>query len=123
MHDIAEFLRTHDPFSGLDQEALERLVEPGEVEVFEAGATLFKQGERSQGRVLVVRRGAIELVDGGRVLDVLGEGELFGHPSMLSGLPFEFEARAQEDSRCYSIAASDVIPLLARRSSLSYLTR
>ena len=123
MHETAEFLRTHDPFSGLDEEALERLVERVEVEVFEAGATIFKQGERSQDRVLVVRRGAIELVDGSRVLDVLGEGELFGHPSMLSGLPFGFEARAQEDSRCYSMAASDVIPLLARRSSLSYLTR
>ena len=123
MHDIAEFLRTHDPFSGLDEEALERLVEGVEVEDFEAGATIFKQGERSQGRVLVVRRGAIELVDGSRVLDVLGEGELFGHPSMLSGLPFGFEARAHEDSHCYSMAASDVIPLLARRSSLSYLTR
>ncbi len=123
MHDTAEFLRTVDPFSGLDEEALERLAERVEVEVFEAGATIFKQGERSQGRVLVVRRGAIELVDGSRVLDVLGEGELFGHPSMLSGLPFGFEARAQEDSRCYSMAASDVIPLLARRSSLSYLTR
>src|ERR687898_555239 len=123
MQDIAEFLRSHDPFSGLDEESLERLVEGVEVEVFEAGTTIFKQGERSQGRVLVVRRGAIELVDGSRVLDVLGEGELFGHPSMLSGLPFGFEARAQEDSRCYSMAASDVIPLLARRSSLSYLTR
>jgi CBS domain-containing protein len=123
MHEIAEFLRTHDPFSGLDEEALERLVERVEEEVFEAGATIFKQGERSQGRVLVVRRGAVELVDGSRVLDVLGEGGLFGHPSMLSGLPFGFEARAQEDSRCYSMAASDVIPMLARRSSLSYLTR
>jgi CBS domain-containing protein len=123
LHDIAEFLRTHDPFSGLDGEALERLMERVEVEDFAAGATIFKQGERSQGRVLVVRRGAIELVDGSRVLDVLGEGELFGHPSMLSGLPFGFEARAQQDSRCYSMPASDVIPLLARRSSLSYLTR
>jgi CBS domain-containing protein len=123
MHDIAEFLRTHDPFSGLDDEALERLVERVQVEECEAGTTIFKQGERSQGRVLVVRRGTIELVDGSRVLDVLGEGDLFGHPSMLSGLPFGFEARAQEDSCCYSMAASDVIPLLARRSSLSYLTR
>jgi CBS domain-containing protein len=123
MNDIAEFLRTHDPFSGLDEDALERLVERVDVELFDAGATIFKQGEKSQGRVLMVRRGAIELVDGGRVLDVLGEGELFGHPSLLSGLPFDFEARAQEDSCCYSLAASDVIPLLARRSSLSYLTR
>ena len=123
MHDIAEFLRTHDPFSGLEDEPLDRLVEQVQVEDFEAGATIFKQGESSQGRVLVVRRGAIELVDGSRVLDVLGEGELFGHPSMLSGMPFGLEARAQEESCCYSMAASDVIPLLARRSSLSYLTR
>src|SRR3954452_21436843 len=123
MHDIAEFLRTHDPVSGLDEEGVERLVERVKVEDFEAGATIFKQGERSQGRVLVVRRGSIEMVDGGRVLDELGEGELFGHPSMLSGLPFGFEARAQGDRCCYSMAASDVIPLLARRSSLSYLTR
>ena len=122
MHETAEFLRTHEPFSGLDEEALERLAERVEEEAFEAGATIFKQGERSQDRVLVVRRGAIELVDGSRVLDVLGEGELIGHPSMLSGLPSGFEARAQEDSRCYSMPASDVIPLLARRSSPSDLT-
>src|SRR5262245_25803756 len=112
MHEIAEFLRTHDPFSGLDDETLERVAEGAQVEDFEAGATIFKQGERSHDRVLVVGRGTIELVDGNRVLDVLGEGKLFGHPSMLSGQPFEFEARAQEDSRCYSIAGSDVIPLL-----------
>jgi CBS domain-containing protein len=124
MQDIAEFLRTHDLFSGLDEEAWSGLSSGGRWRT-RGGATIFKQGERSQGRVLVVRRGAVELVDGDgdRVLDVLGEGELLGHPSMLSGLPFGFEARAQEDSRCYSMTASDVIPLLARRSSLSYLTR
>ena len=55
MPDTAEFLRTHDPFSGLDEEAL------------------------------------------------------------LSGLPSGFEERAQEDGLCYSIEASDVIPLLAPR--------
>ena len=123
LQDIVEFLSTHDPFSGLDEEGLKRLVEGVEVEDFEVGATIFKQGQRSEGRVLLVRRGAIALVDGSQVLDVLGEGELFGHPSMLSGQPFGFEARAHEDSRCYSMASSDVIPLLARRSSLSYLTR
>ena len=123
MQDIAEFLRTHDPFSGLDDETLERLAERVEEEVFEEGATIFEQGERSQDRVLVVRRGTIELVDGSRVLDVLGEGELIGHTAMLSGLPPGFEARAQEVSLCYSMAASDVNPLLARRSGLSHPTK
>src|SRR5262245_62090026 len=123
MPDIAEFLRAHDPFSGLDESALERLAEGAEVEEFEAGATIFKQGERPQDRVLMVRRGTVELVDGTRVLDVLGEGGLIGHPSMVSGLPPGFAARAEEDGACYSMPASDVIPLLARGSGLSYPKR
>jgi CBS domain-containing protein len=123
MHDIAEFLRRFDPFNGLDEQALERLAERAEVEFFPAGETIFPQGERHQRRIRVVRRGAIELVDRGRVIDVVGEGELFGHPSALSGLPTGFAARAREDSLCYSLAAADVIPLLSRPESLGFLAR
>ena len=50
MHDIAKFLRTHDPFSALDEEALERLVERVEVEDFEAGATILKQASGLRAR-------------------------------------------------------------------------
>jgi CBS domain-containing protein len=123
MHDIAEFLKGHDPFTGLDEEALERLAERTEVEFFAAGTTIFKQGEQPQSVVRVVRRGSVELVDGGRVLDLLGEGELFGHPSMLSGLPTGFEARAHEDSLVYAFPAAEVKPLLARPSSLGFVTK
>jgi CBS domain-containing protein len=123
MHDVAEFLKEHDPFSGLDREALEGLSERAEVEFFTAGTTIFKQGERSRIDVRIVRRGAVALVDHGRVLDVLGEGELFGHPSMLSGTPPGFEARAHEDSLCYVLAADDAIPLLTRPTGLRYFAR
>jgi CBS domain-containing protein len=123
MHDIAEFLRGIDPFSGLDEEALEGLAERVEVEFFVAGTTIFEQGERPQTKVRVVRRGAVELVDRGRVVDLLGEGELFGHPSMLSGQLTGFEVRTHEDSLCYALAAEDVLPLLAQPASLPYLAR
>jgi CBS domain-containing protein len=123
MHDVAEFLREHDPFTGLDRETLERLSERAEVEFFTAGTTIFKQGERSRIDVRVVRRGAVALVDHGRVLDLLGEGELFGHPSMLSGTPPGLEARAHEDSLCYVLAQGDVLPLLTRPEGLRYFAR
>ena len=123
MYDIAEFLRRYDPFDGLDEEQLERLAERVEIEYFAAGTTIFPQGTRPQTKVRVVRRGAVALVDRGRVVDVLGEGELFGHPSMLSGQPTGFEARAHEDALCYALSAKDVVPLLARPSSLRYLTQ
>ncbi len=123
MHDVAEFLKEHDPFSGLDAPTLERLAENVEVEFFGAGTTIFKQGEDSLDKVRVIRRGAVELVDHGRVLDLLGEGELLGHPTMVSGTPTGLEARAHEDSLCYALGAEDVLPLLTRPAGLRYLVR
>jgi CBS domain-containing protein len=123
MHDIAEFLAGRDPFSGLDEAELERLASRTEVEFFPAGAQILPQGERGQGRIRVIRRGAVELVDRGRPVDLLGEGEMFGHPSVLSGEPTRYEVRAREDTLCYSLAADDVIPLLGRPSSLRFLAR
>src|SRR5215208_2582353 len=123
MHDIAEFLGGRDPFSGLGEEDLETLAARTEVEFFPAGTTIVPQGALSQGRIRVIRRGSVELVDHGRPVDLLGEGEMFGHPSVLSGLPAKLEARAKEDTLGYSLAAEDVIPLLGRPSSLRYLTR
>jgi len=123
VHDVAEFLKEQDPFSGLDRATLERLADRVEVEYFTAGTTIFEQGERSRIDVRIVRRGAVALVDHGRVLDLLGEGELFGHPTMLSGTPPGLEARAQEDSLCYVLAAEDVLPLLTRPAGLRYFAR
>jgi CBS domain-containing protein len=57
------------------------------------------------------------------VLDLLGPGELFGHASMLSGLPTGFEARAGEDTLCYRIPAQVVRPLLARPDVLRFVAR
>ncbi len=123
MHDIAEFLGGHDPFSGLDEGSLERLASRTEVEFFPAGQTILAQGERPQSRIRVIRRGAVELIDQGRPVDQLGEGEMFGHPSVLSGEPTRYEARAHEDSLIYSLASEDVVPLLGRPASLRYVAR
>jgi CBS domain-containing protein len=123
MHDIAEFLAGRDPFSGLDEAELERLASRTEIEFFPAAATIFPQGERPQGRIRVIRRGAVELLDRGTPVDLLGEGDMFGHPSVLSSQPTRYGARAREDSLIYSLAAEDVIPLLSRPSSLRFLAR
>jgi CBS domain-containing protein len=123
MHDIAEFLGGRDPFRGLDEAELERLASSTEVEFFPAGTTIVPQGELPQDRIRVIRRGSVELFDRGRPVDLLGEGEMFGHPSVLSGLPTRYEARAQEDSLTYSLPAEEVIPLLGRPSSLRFLAR
>src|SRR5438309_11891761 len=100
MHDIVEFLRRHPPFDDLSEDELEELARSVDVEYFTSGTTIFRKGAAPVQHVRVVRRGTVELADAGRVLEVLGEGELFGHPSMLSGEPTGFEARAGEDALC-----------------------
>jgi CBS domain-containing protein len=123
LHDIAEFLQRHPPFSGVDPEGLEELAAAVEVEYFTAKTVIFRQAEGPMDHVWVVRRGAVELADRGHVLDLLGEGEMFGHPSMLSGLPTGLEARAREDALCYRLPATAILTYLARPAGLRYVAR
>jgi CBS domain-containing protein len=123
VHDIAEFLKGHEPFDGLDERALEEISTHTEVEFFPGGTTIFDQGVSAREHVWIVRRGSVELIDGTQVLDGLGEGELFGHPSMLTGQPTEFAARAAEDTLCYRIRAEDILTLLVRPAGMRYVAR
>ncbi len=121
--DVAEFLLAHPPFDALGADKLRRVAEAIEVESHPAGATIIRQGSEPVDHLRVVRRGAIELVYDGRVLDLLGEGELFGHASMLSGLPTGFQARAAQDTTCYRIEADLARGLLADREGLRFVAR
>jgi CBS domain-containing protein len=121
--DVAEFLRGHELFHGLDSSELEEIAQRLEVQRYRAGEIIVSPDEQSAGAVRLVWRGAVDLLDLGRALDRLGEGELFGHPSMLSGLPPGFEVRAAEDTVCLSLEAADALRLLGRPSGLRYFAR
>lgn len=121
--EVTEFLRELPPFGALDAAALERVAAATEEEFHRADATIFLPGVQAVEHLRVVRTGAVELVFEGRVLDLLGEGELFGHASMLSGLPPGFEARAAEDTLCYRIPARVAQEPLSRPAGLRFVAR
>ena len=123
MEDIAGFLAAHPPFDAVDADELARVAATTETENFPAGKTIFSQGTGPVGHLRVVRAGSVEIIHDGQVLDLLGPGELFGHASMLSGLPTGFEARAGEDTLCYRIPADVIGPLLARPDFLRFIAR
>jgi CBS domain-containing protein len=62
----------------------------------------------------VIHSGGVDISHDGRLLDLLGPGDMFGHAAMLSGLPPGFEARAAEDTLCYRIPVTVARPLLDR---------
>src|SRR6516225_7043266 len=123
MEDIASFLGSHPPFDGLGADELARVAAVTEIETFAKGERIFSQGTRPVEYLRVVRTGSVEILNDGQVLDLLGPGELFGHASMLSGLPTGFEARAAEETACCRIPADVVGPLLARPEFLRFIAR
>ncbi len=123
LSDVVEFLRTLPPFDALSQADVERVAASTEIEFFPAGSTIFSQGAQPVEHLRVVRTGAVEIVLAGRVLDLLAAGELFGHSSMLSGLPPGFAARALEDTLCYRIPQEVARSVLARPESVGFVAR
>ena len=101
---------------------VQRVAAAAEVEHHPAGTTIFSQGAEPVGHLRVVRSGAVELVLDGRVLDLLGVGELFGQASMLSGLPTGFTARAPRGRRSATASPpTSPAPLLGRPEALRYV--
>jgi len=123
VEDIAGFLGFHPPFDAVDGDELARIAAVTETEVSPRGQAIFPQGAGPVEHVWVVRSGSVEVIHDGRVLDLLGPGELFGHASMISGLPTGFEARAAEDTVCYRIPADVIRPLLTHPDVLRFVAR
>jgi len=121
--EVVHFLRERPPFNALTVDDVQRLAAAVEVERYPAGATIFSQGAQPIEHLRVVRSGAVEIVSDGRVLDLLGEGELFGHASMLSGFPTGFEARAAEDTVCYRIGVDVAQGPLSVPEGLRFVAR
>ncbi len=121
--DIAEFLRGFPPFAEFDPVDVLRLAQSVDVEFFAQGEVIFSQGAQPVEHLRVVRTGVVEVLDQGRVLDVMGPGEIFGHASMLSGLPTGFTARAAEDTLAYRIPSDVAADVFSAPRGLRFVTR
>ncbi|HUA11923.1 MAG TPA: putative nucleotidyltransferase substrate binding domain-containing protein [Solirubrobacteraceae bacterium] len=123
VEEVAAFLGAHPPFSTLAAADLERVAGASEVEFFAAGETIFAEDGRTVEHLRVIRAGVVEIALAGRVLDLLGPGELVGQASMLSGLPPGFSARAEEDVLCYRIPEPVARDVLARPETVQFVAR
>jgi CBS domain-containing protein len=103
VQEIADFLGSHPPFDALSGEDLDRLARSVEVEYFASGVVIVPADAPSLDHLYVVRTGSVEMADRGRVVDLLGPGDTFGHIYVLTGLPPALTARAAEDTLCYRL--------------------
>jgi CBS domain-containing protein len=69
----------------------------------------------------VIRSGAVELVHGDQVVDVLEPGEAFGHPSLLTGLAPAFTVRAHEPTTCLLLPHALALRALGHPEGASFI--
>ena len=74
MPEFVEFLGSQFPYDQLDHRDLDALARTVEVEFFADGAVVVAEGSPPLAHLSVVRTGSVEVVDRGRVVDVLGPG-------------------------------------------------
>ncbi len=101
MKEYADFLGRQAPYDSLDPADLEQLARRVEVEYFGRGTVIVAADAEPLDRIYVVRVGSVEVLDRGRIVDLLGPGDTFGHVSLLTGLPPALAVRASEETLCY----------------------
>ncbi len=117
----ADFLGRFAPFDGLEPAELLTIAAVAHEEGYEAGETLLLEDGTPSENLFVVREGSVELVHQGEVVEVLGPGESFGHPSLLSGLAPAFTVRARERAICILIPREAAIGVFTGPAGIGYL--
>jgi CBS domain-containing protein len=119
--EIASFLESYAPFDAMERDALDELAGRVKTEQFPAGTVMLQQsGEPSQ-FLYVMRHGSAEILDDGHLVDLLGEGEVFGAWSLLGGFGPTATVRAHEDATCFLIEADDAKEILGTSQGMTFV--
>jgi signal-transduction protein with cAMP-binding, CBS, and nucleotidyltransferase domain len=121
VEEVVRFLVRFPPFQDLDATQLSDLAEHVEVRSFPAGAEILRQAADPASHLFVIRRGVVELLDDGHVIDQLGEGELFG-VSVFSHLGPILSARTRGPVECYLIDPDRAGAVMGTPAGLALLT-
>jgi len=120
--DVRAFLADHPPFDALTDAELDRVVSSVQIEHFAPGTVILQQAGAPATYLFVIRRGAAEIADDGRVIDEVGEGDVFGMWSLLDQVAPTATVRASEDTLCYLIDAEVAHQVLRSRAGIAFIT-
>lgn len=119
--DIPGFLASHPPFDELSPEEFERVLGALEIAHFPPGAIILEEAGEPSSHLYIVRKGVVEILDDGVVIDELGEGEVFGMWSLLGNIAPTATVRAREDTLCYLIGGEVAREILSTRAGAAFV--
>ena len=126
---VVTFLEKIPPFQFLPAAELRSLATVTSLEYFPKDSVILTAGDRASDSLYIVQKGAVKLgirtqVGKELVIDMRGEGEIFGLLSLMSRDVARLNVIAVEDTFCYSISREDIQDVIARHHEVSdYLLR
>ena len=115
---VADFLKQHPPFFGIEEPDLLALISRGRVKFHESDEFLCWQNSNYTPFLFVVQQGSVSLweeVNGKEILrDIRGPGDLIGVERFLGSQSCPYSAKTNEDVVIYALQAVDFEPLLAK---------
>lgn len=103
MQEFVDFLGKQSPYNALSGTDLELIAARVETEYFAKGTVIVGPDSPKLENLRVIRKGAVQILDRGRIIDELRTGDTFGHVSLLSGLAPALTVVAVESTLCYRI--------------------
>jgi CBS domain-containing protein len=121
LKDRTRFLARVEPFKGLPAAQLDDLARTVVERVVAAGEAVLVESGVPGTELFVVREGTLEMLHKEAFVTLITAGEVFGHPTLLTGLPPEFTTRAREQSILYCIPKATAVDLLCRPPGVEWL--
>ena len=119
--EIASFLARDAPFDAMERDRLAELAGRVKTEQFPTGIVVLQQSGEPSRFLYLVRHGSVEILDDGHVVDLIGEGEVFGAWSLLGGFSPTATVRAHEDATCYLIEPDDAREVLGTSNGMTFV--
>lgn len=122
MENVAEFLRSIEPFITLDSQTIDRIATQFSPVRFQAGENVFMENDRGDA-VYITARGELSVLKdtgkGTRELKRIGQGEIFGEMALFSEGIRSATVRAITDAECLKMTQEDFNDLIDREAQFS----
>lgn len=120
---LADFLKGVPPFSYLERENLDELVDLIRIRYFAKGEIVYSEGKPNTGFMYVVEKGlvSIRFQDSGseEVADICDEGDIFGVDALFGDRPYATFAVAVEESMILLVPWNDFRPIVESKPEVS----
>ncbi|MCF8067217.1 MAG: DUF294 nucleotidyltransferase-like domain-containing protein [Desulfobacterales bacterium] len=114
---ILNFLKKVVPFNMLESDVLQHIVSRTEIAFYPRGEKIIRMGDNASPNLFIIQTGAarVSITDetGSEILiDIRGEGDLFGGFSVLRGAEALFNVSAEEDLIVFLISIDEIKALI-----------